>query len=175
MHAYIAHLELCKKFGLVGRVKWYNQKPASVVENDIVKILWDFNIQTDHVISHRRSAIVLLYKTERKCHLIDITVSGEKWIDLKEQKKVGNYSELRRKVKKIWNLSQAVVVPVVIGALGVTSKILKEWVKKLYVKSSIELLQKAALLGTVKIVRQSSRPEVARCSLLFRKYTGTTN
>ena len=57
-------------------------------------------------------------------------------------------------MKKIWNLSQVAVVPVVIGALGVTSKRLKDWLKKLDVKSSIELLQKAALLGTTKIVRQ---------------------
>ena len=52
--ARIAHLELCQKFGLVGEVKWYNYKPASVVENDSVKILRRFNIQTDHVIEHKR-------------------------------------------------------------------------------------------------------------------------
>ena len=34
----IVHLELCQKFGLVYKVKWYNHKPASVVENDKVKI-----------------------------------------------------------------------------------------------------------------------------------------
>ena len=45
------------------------------------------------------------------------------------------------------------IVPVVIGALGATSKTLKDWLKKLDVKSSRELLQKAALLGTAKIVR----------------------
>ena len=44
--ARIVHLELCQKFGLVDKVKWYNHKPASVVENDRVKILCDFNIQT---------------------------------------------------------------------------------------------------------------------------------
>ena len=66
---------------------------------------------------------------------------GDKSIELKEQEKVDNYTELRREVKKIWNLSQAVVVPVVIGALGVTSKRLKDWLKKLSVKSSIGLLE----------------------------------
>ena len=55
--ARIVHLELCQKFGLVGKVKWYNQKPASVVENDTVKILWGFNIQTDDVIQHRRMKV----------------------------------------------------------------------------------------------------------------------
>ena len=88
------------------------------------------------------------------CHLIDIAVPGDKRIELKEQEKIGNYSELKQEVKKIWNLSQVVVVPVVIGALGVTSKRLKDWLEKLNVKSSIDLLQKAALLGTARIVRQ---------------------
>ena len=53
----IVHLELCQKFGLVGKIKWYNQKPANVVENDTVKILWGFNIQTDDVIQHRRMKV----------------------------------------------------------------------------------------------------------------------
>ena len=32
--ARIVHLELYQKFGLVGEIKWYNDKSASVVEND---------------------------------------------------------------------------------------------------------------------------------------------
>ena len=46
--------------------------------------------------------------------------------------------------ENIWNFSQFVIVPVVIGALGMTSKRLKDWPKKLHVKSSLEFLQKAA-------------------------------
>ena len=100
--ARIVHLELCQKFGLVGKVKWFNHKPAIVVENDRVKIFWDFNIQTDHVIQHRRPNIVVLYKTERKCHLIDIAVPGDKKIELKEHEKKNNYSKLRQEVEKMW-------------------------------------------------------------------------
>ena len=152
--ARIADLELWQKFGLVGTIKWYNPKPASVFENERVKILWDFNIQTDHVIQHRRPDIVVLYKNGKKYHLVDITVPGDKRIELKEQEKIDIYSELRQEEKNISNLSQVVVVSVVIGALGVTSKRLKDWLEKLNVKSSIDLLQKAALLGTARIVRQ---------------------
>ena len=138
--ARIVHLELCQKFGFAGKVKWYNHKPVTFVDNDRVKILWDFNIQTDHVIQQKRSDIVVMHKTERKCHLIDIAVTGDKRIELKEQEKIDNHNELKREVKKIWNLSQVVVVPVLIGALGVISKRLKDWLKKLDVKSSIEFL-----------------------------------
>ena len=41
---------------------------------------------------------------------------------MEEQKKINSYNELRQEVKKIWNLSQVVVVPVLIVALGVTSE-----------------------------------------------------
>ena len=66
----------------VAEVKWCNYKPAKVVENGRFHIFWDFNIQRDYAIQHRRSDIFLLYKTERKCHLIDIAVPGEKdWVE----------------------------------------------------------------------------------------------
>ena len=78
--ARIVHLELCQKFGLVGEVKWYNHKPASAVENDRVKILWDFDIQTDYVIQRRRPGIVDIVVIV-ECHLIDIAVPGDKRIE----------------------------------------------------------------------------------------------
>ena len=79
---------------------------------------------------------------------------GDKRVEMKEQEKIENYSELKREVKKIWNMSQVGVVPIVVGALGVTSKKLNDWLKKQGVKSSTELLQKAALLETARIIRQ---------------------
>ena len=83
----------------------------------------------------------MLYKTERRSYHIDISVPRDDGIELNEQERIDNYSKLRREVKKIWNLSQAVDVPLVTVALGVTSKRLKDWLKKLDVKSSIEVLQ----------------------------------
>ena len=46
--------------GIVQEIKiwpyqqWYIQNPASVLENNIYELLWDFSIQTDHLISARR-------------------------------------------------------------------------------------------------------------------------
>ena len=60
------------------------------MENVRVKILWDFNIQTDHVIQHRRPNIVIVYKAGKKCQLIDVAVPGDKKVELKE--KIDNYS-----------------------------------------------------------------------------------
>lgn len=70
--------------------------------------------------------IIVLYKTERKSHLIDIAVPGDKGTELKEQKKVENYSELRGKVKKDLEKVEIWIVPVVIEVLRVTSKRLED-------------------------------------------------
>ena len=34
--------------------------PAPVLENDLNKLLWDFNIQTDHLIPTRRPDLVII-------------------------------------------------------------------------------------------------------------------
>ena len=36
--------------------------PAPVLENDIHKLLWDFDIQTDHLIPARRPDLIIINK-----------------------------------------------------------------------------------------------------------------
>ena len=40
--------------------------PAPVLENDLHKILWDFNIQTDHLIPARRPDLIIINKKKKK-------------------------------------------------------------------------------------------------------------
>ena len=39
---------------------------ASVLENDAHKLLWDFDIETDHLISARRSHLLIIKKKKKK-------------------------------------------------------------------------------------------------------------
>ena len=57
----VIHLEMCKKFKFDHSNKWYMHKPGPVLENDTHKLLWDFNIQTDHLIPARRSDLKLIF------------------------------------------------------------------------------------------------------------------
>ena len=52
------HWELYKKFTFDHTNKWYMPNPESVRENKTHKVLWDFEIQTDHLISTRRQGLV---------------------------------------------------------------------------------------------------------------------
>ena len=45
--------------------KWYEHGPESVLQNEDYKILWDFSIQTDHVIEAWRPDLVVVDKGEK--------------------------------------------------------------------------------------------------------------
>ena len=74
------------------------------MENDEVKIFWEFNAETDRVIVHRRPHIVVLEK-EKNVLLIDITVPGNVRIEEKEEEKLIKYQHLVCEVKRFWQLS----------------------------------------------------------------------
>ena len=66
--------------------------------------MWDFSIQTDHVIEARRSDLVLVDKKERSCKMIDFAVPGDSRIEKKEKDKTEKYQDLGRELHKIWNI-----------------------------------------------------------------------
>ena len=52
--------EVCRKTSFHVNAKWYKYEAEKVVENDSWKKLWDFTIQTDHVIEERRPDMVII-------------------------------------------------------------------------------------------------------------------
>ena len=60
----------------------------SVLENEDYKILWDFSIQTDHVIEVRRPDLVVVDKKERSCKIIDFAVPIDSRIEEKVEDKI---------------------------------------------------------------------------------------
>ena len=60
----IVHWKLVRKCNFEAGDKWYEQEPESVFENEGYKVLWDFSIQTDHVIEAWRPDLVLVDKRE---------------------------------------------------------------------------------------------------------------
>ena len=60
----VIHWELCRKFQFDHTNKWYMHNPESVLENETHNLFWDFNIQTDHLISARRQDLIIIKKKE---------------------------------------------------------------------------------------------------------------
>ena len=58
----VIHRELCNKFKFNYTYKWYMHNPEPVLENETHKILWDFKVQTNQLISVRRPDLVIVNK-----------------------------------------------------------------------------------------------------------------
>ena len=59
----------------------YEHEPETVLENEDYKILWDFSIQTDHVIEAQRPDLIVVHKKERSCKIIDFAVPEDSRIE----------------------------------------------------------------------------------------------
>ena len=152
--ARIVHWEICKKYDLPRAEQWYNHKPEGVTENESIKVLWDFNINTDYEIEHRRPDIVVVLKPEKECLIIDIAVPGDTRIKQKEQEKIEKYQDLKREIARLWCLRKVTVIPVVVGALGCVTKEAEQYIEKIGIKIRTEVIQITALLGTARTLRK---------------------
>lgn len=72
----------------------------------------------------------------------------------KDLEKLEKYQLLKDEIAKVWHMRKVIVVPVVIGALGVLSVNFKKYMKRIGVNVRLEVIQKTALLGTAKILRK---------------------
>ena len=92
---------------------------------DTDKPPWDFDIQSDHLISASRPDLIIINKKQEKkkriCKIFDYTVSADHRINLKECEKKDKYLDLARELKKLWNM-KVTIVPIVIGAFGTITK-----------------------------------------------------
>ena len=73
---------MCRKFQFDHTNKWYMQNPAPVLENDSYKLLWDFNIQTDHLIPARKPDLIIMNKRKIICKIVDFAVPAFHRINL---------------------------------------------------------------------------------------------
>ena len=129
----------------------YNSAP--VLENDTHKLLWDFDIQTDHLISARRPDLIIINNKKKICKIVDFAVPADHRIKLKECEKRDKYLDLARELKKLWNM-KVTIIPIVIGAFGTVTKGLLKGLEDLEVGGRVETIQTTALLRTARILRR---------------------
>ena len=139
----VIHWEMCKKFKFDHANKWYMHNPEPVLENDTHKLQWDFDIQTDHLISVRRPDLIIINKKKRICKIVDFTVPTDCRIKLKECEKRDKYLDLASELKKLWNM-KVTIIPIVIGAFGTVTKGLLKGLEDLEVGDRVETIQTTA-------------------------------
>ena len=147
---------MCKKLKIDHINKWYMHNPAPVLENDTHKLLCDFDIHTDHLISGRRPGLIIINNNKKRESAKLSTLPpppADHRTKLKECEKKDKYLDLARELKKLWNM-KLTIVPIVIGALGTVTKGLFKGLEDLEVGGRIETIQMTALSRTVRILRR---------------------
>ena len=144
----VTHWELCKKFEFDYTNKWYMHNPESILENETHKLLWNFEIQTDHLILARWPDLIIINKKKKKKKKKEL---AELWTFLSQLTK--EYLDLAKELKKLWNM-KVIVIPIVISALGTVSEGLVKGLKDLEIRGREETIQTTALLWLARILKR---------------------
>ena len=101
------------------------------------------------VIGCRRPEIIFVDKRAKEAKIIDIAIRGDARVKDKELEKIEKFQFLEKRNRKVVE-GEVKVVPIVIEALGAVS----DMFEKLNVAIRLEVIQKAALLGTAGLLRK---------------------
>ena len=88
----------------------YDHQPDGVVENERYKMLWEMNIQCDHVTEARRPDVVV-DKENNKVIIVVIASPWDHRVYEKEDEKIEKYQDLKREIRDVdkifnrWELS----------------------------------------------------------------------
>ena len=148
--------ELCGKYGIKRSDRWYEEVPDDVrVSSDgQYEIWWDRAVITTKKLEHNRPDVVVIDRLLRWGWIVDFAVPFDNNVVRKEDEKIYNYENLTTELRGMYGLSTAIVVPIVVGSLGVVSSRLAGNLKKLGIGDVIGGLQTSAIIGTAAILRK---------------------
>ena len=88
--------------------------------------------------------------------LIDVACPFDTRIEQKEKEKIEVYTGLKYEILKCWRneVKTVIIIPVVIGSLGIVTKNLENYLSKIDFAPGIEPLQKTCLLGIARVLRK---------------------
>ena len=115
------------------------RKQETVLEKEIHKILLNFEIQSDHIIPARRTASELINKIKRIYRLVDLAVSVDDWMKIKQNEKRDKYLDLDWEGKKLANM-RVRLIPIVDHGLEKVLSSLEKRLKELEIGGRIETI-----------------------------------
>ena len=126
-------------------------------KNDTIELWWDTKITTKPSLPHSKPDLLLWSLIEKRAYVIDVVVGLDVNVEKNYRTKLDNYLPLCIELKFSFE-----VIPVALGATGLVMKKLSTDLEKIGIKRSrtgkcIVLAQKAALFGSVKIVKSAMR------------------
>ena len=118
----------------------WEHNPNNIEENNIILLLYDYNIPTDAHVTNNKPDIVIHNKQENSCIIIEVGVPSDGGVSAYESEKEQKYERLKYELRRIWNIDRIEIVPVIVGATGIIKKSLTIHLEKLPIQvSTLEL------------------------------------
>ena len=127
---------------------------VAVLENDTHKLLYDFEMQTDHLISARRPDLIVINKNKRTCKIVDIAVLADHRIKLTKSEKKDKNPDFAWELKKKTMEHEGDDYTIVIGSLSTVTKGLLKGLVDLEVGGQVETIKTGTFLRTARILRR---------------------
>ena len=162
------HWEVCRKYGLEMKAKWYDHEPQVICENEEYKALWDFSIQADDIMEARRPDIIIVEKKSNKFQIINFAVPYDTRVDEKEKEKIQKCQDLAKELKKLWN-KNVKVIPVIAGAHGTAPSRLPKRLKEIGINTKIAGVAKGCYCTEPKSSGKCLRLEETFCCQSSRR------
>ena len=96
--------------------------------------------------------MVIIDKTKNECKIIDFACPFDNRIEERQKDKMNGYNDLKRKLKKKWDVPVK-VIPIVLVALRTTPKKLKQRLSDVGIERRIVGFQKTIILYSARVLR----------------------
>ena len=131
--------------------------PPKVTKIDNLEIWWDMSINTTPKVEKNRPDIIIRNKETKVCQIVEVTVPPDTNLQKAYKEKQIKYIHLITRLQQLYKNYKYTTIIITVGALGAIPKLLEENLKKLYTEDRvpviIQRIQKAALLGTVRVCK----------------------
>ncbi|XP_044764407.1 uncharacterized protein LOC123320972 [Coccinella septempunctata] len=109
----VVHQQMCLKEELLHHFTPHHQYvPQEIIENDHVKIYWDFTIVTDQSVGHNRPDMVVWYKKEKTALIVDFAVPQDYNLQSTYAEKISKYEMLSRQMRDMWHLRKVMIMSI---------------------------------------------------------------
>ena len=157
--ATVVYKEMLKLYNIERNPK---EPITTVTIGEKADIWWDMKIKTPRGVKHTKPDIVVWDKQKKICQIIDISVPLDVNVNRKYQEKIDSYIPLAAELQRLYTDYRFEVTPIIIGSLGVITKMLERNLLKLGIPKerltrTVNDIQKRALIGSMKIVRAFMR------------------
>ena len=125
-----------------------------------MEIWWDIPIKTVVKVENNRPDIVIWNTEQKYCQIVEITVPLDTNLETAYKTKELKYVSLMSNMQQLYRGYKFSIIVITVGVMGAVPKSLEKYLRKLDLKADhdkikviIERMQRAALIGTMKICK----------------------